>query len=111
MSDKGNRVIQRTIGETPPIFGIPPDMLVPWSVIFFGTMTLTRMFFSGGNGWEYSIIMPVIGCVAWSIVVGRKSYKFLGKFINPPKRLACSYPRYQPLSPHIRKRYTNARKN
>jgi hypothetical protein len=108
--DKGKVTIERLIGSKPSLFGIPPDMLLPWSLIFFGSLTLTRMIFKSTEGWEYSIGLSLAGCVSWTVVVGRKPYKFLGKFLSPPDRLVCGYSRYKPMgNASIRKRKRNAR--
>ena len=67
-----------------PSFGpIPGEQLVPWVLILLFSYVIVHRVFS--VALLPSALVALWGCVSWWCLTGDKGWRFLNKFVNPPK--------------------------
>jgi hypothetical protein len=84
------------LGSRPSIGPIPADLLLPWGGILLVVIIFTRSVFV--LDWQWTVGLVVWGCVSWAILAGQKPYKFLSKFLAPPRRWSRGHERYHPIN-------------
>jgi hypothetical protein len=89
------RQINQMLGSRPSLGPIPADLIFPWGGISLVVLIFTRSIFP--VDWQWTVGLIVWGCVTWAILVGKKPYKFLSKFMNPPCHWSRGHERYQPI--------------
>lgn len=90
--DRPQRNVNTYLGARASIGPIPQELFFPWLVISLITVSLTQVFFQ--MSWVWTGILTVWGCGTWTILVGRRPYLFLGKFIPVPYKWTRGYARY-----------------
>ena len=89
------RQINQMLGSRPSLGPIPADLILPWGGIFLVVLIFTRSIFP--VDWQWTVGLIVWGCVTWTVLTGTKPYKFLSKFMNPPRHWSRGHERYQPI--------------
>jgi hypothetical protein len=95
MSNERFRTVNQLLGVRPSLGPIPADLALPWGAIAISVLIVTRSVFI--LDWIWTIGLTVWGCVTWAILTGTKPYKFLSKFISPPRRWSRGHGRYKPM--------------
>jgi hypothetical protein len=96
MSDPKFRQINQMLGSRPSLGPIPADLVLPWGGIALLMMIITQNIFS--LGWYWTLGLTIWGCVCWTVLTGTKPYKFLSKFLVPPRRWTRGHERYRPMT-------------
>jgi hypothetical protein len=89
------RQINQMLGSRPSLGPIPADLILPWGGISLVVLIFTRSIFP--LDWQWTVGLIVCGCVTWTLLTGKKPYKFLSKFMNPPRHWSRGHERYQPI--------------
>lgn len=92
MSKGKPRQINQLLGAKPSIGPVPAELFFPWLVISGSIFTITQGFLK--LSWVWTLILVIWGCGVWLILVGRRPYAFLGKFLPVPKKWSRGYIRY-----------------
>jgi hypothetical protein len=89
------RQVNQLLGSRPSLGPIPADLVLPWGGIFLVVLILTRSLFV--LDWMWTVGLTVWGCASWAVLTGNHPYKFLSKFMVPPRRWSRGHVRYVPM--------------
>lgn len=84
MSDsRKHRKVNQILGKQASFGPVPAEHLVPWFLISLVITIITNGLFSAS--FELTAILVFWGCGTWWYLAGKHPWKFLSKFISPPR--------------------------
>lgn len=88
------KTINRAVGKTPTLAGLPSSMMFPLAIAFSIT-ALARTIF--GLSFSSCFWLLVWLVATWWIATGGDNYRFLSKFSKAPRWIRATK-KYQPLT-------------
>jgi branched-subunit amino acid transport protein len=94
------RTVNQILGTRPSLGPIPADQFIPWVGFMILTLVITQVLLPAIGvdiGWTWSALMAAWLCSTWYVLTYKRSWTYMGKFINRPQ-WCLGYQRYQPLT-------------